>query len=126
MGYIGYSMSERAAEAYELGQRPLSKWTKAAILDALDERLRPFARKHSVKALREAVLNYCGWPHTSCKYNRTEFYEVLEDADDQARYLLEIEPENEALRRLAAEIAAEEEVRWEALRKEIAEMKRPA
>lgn len=28
MGYIGYSMSERAKEAYISGEKPLSKWTK--------------------------------------------------------------------------------------------------
>lgn len=27
-GYIGYSMSRRAAEAYEDGEMPKSKWTK--------------------------------------------------------------------------------------------------
>lgn len=29
-GYIGYSMSRRAAEAYEDGEMPKSKWTKKA------------------------------------------------------------------------------------------------
>lgn len=31
MGYIGNKMSERAYEAYESGEKPLSKWTKTAI-----------------------------------------------------------------------------------------------
>lgn len=35
MGYIGHSMSERAAEAYAEGAAPLSKWTRARLLDGI-------------------------------------------------------------------------------------------
>jgi hypothetical protein len=31
-GYSGWSMSNRAVEAYESGERPKSKWTKKAML----------------------------------------------------------------------------------------------
>lgn len=34
-GYIGYSMSRRAAEAYENGEMPKSKWTKKAMVAAI-------------------------------------------------------------------------------------------
>lgn len=34
-GYIGASMSANARAAYEAGEMPRSKWTKAAILGAL-------------------------------------------------------------------------------------------
>lgn len=34
-GYIGYSMSVRAAEAYQSGEKPLSKWSKSDILAAV-------------------------------------------------------------------------------------------
>ena len=34
-GYIGYSMSRRAAEAYEDGEMPKSKWTKKAMVAAM-------------------------------------------------------------------------------------------
>lgn len=36
-GYIGYSMSVNAADAYDNGQRPISKWSKADILAAVEE-----------------------------------------------------------------------------------------
>ena len=34
-GYSGYSMSNRAVEAYSCGEMPLSKWTKKAIINRI-------------------------------------------------------------------------------------------
>lgn len=34
-GYDGYSMSNNARSAYDDGERPLSKWTKAAIMSEI-------------------------------------------------------------------------------------------
>ena len=34
-GYSGYSMSNNAVAAYENGEKPLSKWKKADILEAV-------------------------------------------------------------------------------------------
>lgn len=39
-GYIGASMSANAQAAYEAGEMPRSKWTKAAIIAALRGLLR--------------------------------------------------------------------------------------
>lgn len=36
-GYSGYSMSNRAVEAYASGEQPLSKWSKDDILEAIKE-----------------------------------------------------------------------------------------
>ena len=36
-GYNGWSMSNNAVAAYEDGEKPLSKWTKADIFDAIKE-----------------------------------------------------------------------------------------
>lgn len=36
-GYVGQSMSVRAKQAYDDGEMPRSKWSKAATLDALAE-----------------------------------------------------------------------------------------
>lgn len=36
-GYSGYSMSNRAVEAYEDGEMPLSKWSKQLIIDEVVE-----------------------------------------------------------------------------------------
>ena len=35
MGYIGNKMSVRAYEAYESGEKPLSKWTKNDIIECV-------------------------------------------------------------------------------------------
>lgn len=35
MGYIGNKMSVRAYEAYESGEKPLSKWSKVAIINTI-------------------------------------------------------------------------------------------
>ena len=35
MGYIGNKMSVRAYEAYESGEKPLSKWTKNDIIECI-------------------------------------------------------------------------------------------
>ena len=36
-GYHGFSMSNRAIEAYNNGEKPFSKWTKQDILDVIEE-----------------------------------------------------------------------------------------
>lgn len=36
-GYFGYSMSNNAVEAYENGSKPFSKWTKADILELIED-----------------------------------------------------------------------------------------
>lgn len=46
-GYLGSSMSVRAAEAYEQGEMPISRWTKTAIIQAVKDycfRFRPGLR----------------------------------------------------------------------------------
>lgn len=81
-GYNGYSMSNNAVDAYENGERPLSKWTKTAIVEAVAE-INPSAADliKSVPAaiLKQRVLIYTAWHHTSARYNTTDFYAVDED-----------------------------------------------
>ena len=36
-GYNGFSMSNNAVAAYEDGEKPLSKWTKANIFDTIKD-----------------------------------------------------------------------------------------
>ena len=78
MGYIGQRMSERAAEAYDSGERPLSQWSKADILDeiaaAYGTVAESDARKVSAKDLRQRFLKCAGWHHTGKFYSRTYFY----------------------------------------------------
>lgn len=78
-GYTGYSMSKRATEAYENGEKPCSKWTKKEILirikDIDEEKAQAFS-KIKLSVLKDAVLRYSSWHHTSSMCNRTDFYEV--------------------------------------------------
>lgn len=82
-GYNGYSMSNRAVEAYESGEAPMSKWTKAKILDAIadiDEEKAEKLKKVKVKILRAHFLEYSSWHHTSSYANATDFYSLDEGA----------------------------------------------
>lgn len=96
-GYHNYSMSNNAVLAYENGEKPLSKWTKAAIIEALEEGEAPAEFIEAVKkqpaAAVKTVLLYCSsWHHTSKEYNRTNFYSVEDiDSDNADEYLQMIE-----------------------------------
>lgn len=82
-GYDGFAMSNNARAAYADGEKPLSKWTKAEILAQLSpeaaERLKPL----TVAELRDSVLVWTSWHHTSSKYNRTDFYSVDSEKADE-------------------------------------------
>lgn len=92
-GYNGFSMSNNAVTAYEDGERPLSKWTKADILSAIEEQeieLKcPIEKleKLPVKVLKRVGLTYSSWHHTSNHYNRTDFYSLdvdrIQDLTDE-------------------------------------------
>lgn len=81
-GYNGYSMSNNAVMAYDNGEKPYSKWTKAEILrEAADQGLHSdLAKKLTVAEARGLFLKWSSWHHTSSMYNRTDFYVV--DATD--------------------------------------------
>lgn len=83
-----YSMSVRARAAYDDGERPLSKWTKSAIIaacaDLLDtdpdaaEKLDAL-KHHTLSTLKSNLLTYSSWHHTSKMYNCTNFYAINDD-----------------------------------------------
>ena len=92
-GYSGYSMSNNAVAAYENGEKPLSKWKKADILEAVktqevELKCSPSKlQKLPAVLLKEICLCYSSWHHTSSHYNETKFYmlnaeylEILTDA----------------------------------------------
>ena len=87
-GYYFYSMSNNALDAYRRGEMPMSKWTKKAILQRLEEQFAikeehlAFFRSLSLSCLREKLLVECGWHHTSKFYNATEFYDVDYNEDE--------------------------------------------
>ena len=85
-GYYGYSMSNNAVDAYESGEKPLSKWTKTEIIAQVKQQIKDedlqinfyvnLLNKVSVNALRDYFLRWSSWHHTSSMYNRTEFFSV--------------------------------------------------
>lgn len=81
-GYSGYSMSNRAVDAYEDGEMPLSKWTKKMIISEVvkhehftEEEL----KKYHKNVLAEYFLFESSWHHTSKFCNATDFYSIDED-----------------------------------------------
>lgn len=84
-GYNGWSMSNNAVDAYENGEKPLSKWRKSDIFEAIEETEEielkcsiEKLRKLPVKVLKEVCLHYSSWHHTSNHYNQTDFYSLDE------------------------------------------------
>lgn len=81
-------MSNRAVEAYENGAMPKSRWTKEKMLSAMIEnigdviarenleKLKNGLASHSVEWLRDNLLSYDSWHHTSSAYNKTTFYSI--------------------------------------------------
>lgn len=81
-GYTGYNMSNRAVEAYKNGEKPISRWTKAEIIQAIseiDENKAELFKKVSLSDLKEKCLCYASWHHTSDRCNRTNFYAIDEE-----------------------------------------------
>lgn len=87
-GYRGYSMSNNAAEAYDCGKMPNSKWTKKAILNAVaaaaGEKTAAMFEDFKTADLREHLLRYSGWHHTSKRFNKTDFYELRDLTNDES------------------------------------------
>lgn len=82
-GYKGQSMSVNAAIAYSSGEKPLSKWTKTAFLDEIENQCFDIAdekintlKKLTVSELRKNFLHYSAYHHTGIFYNSTNFYEL--------------------------------------------------
>lgn len=96
MGYIGQKMSERAQEAYDSGEMPYSKWTKATILSELEDRELPAQdfKKYSADTLRNYFLRYVAWHHTGKCFNETAFYEFCLPAPIDFDKLNELEANN--------------------------------
>lgn len=84
-------MSNNAVNAYENGEKPLSKWTKKEILSELENlgwNIENF-KKFKVSDLKSELLEKSSWHHTSKFFNETNFYCIEEGLE-----------ENEALARL--------------------------
>lgn len=83
-GYDGKSMSNRARAAYELGEKPMSKWTKDEIIEAVEDYLYEEEPETAISIdeikalpawlLRQEFLTCRSWHHTGALYNVTDFY----------------------------------------------------
>lgn len=112
-GYHGYAMSKRAVEAYNNGEKPISKWTKSEIVHAVKEIIKDYEidpkfdvnnlPKYSKEALKRAFLSYTSWHHTSSYCNETSFYAVDEDAVSSVT--------EETLQRISDNIKAEKKAK---------------
>jgi hypothetical protein len=62
-GYNGYAMSNNAVSAYENGEKPISKWTKAEMLYEL-KKVNPeiveWAKKLTVSELKFCLYKFYG------------------------------------------------------------------
>lgn len=109
-GYVGSSMSERAVEAYANGEMPKSKWTKAAMLYAIDNQLNEFEDDQkitseereelftAINAMKKeemfsTFMEYSSWHHTSKFANATDFYRITEDIEDYRRFAIHTIPD---------------------------------
>ena len=95
-GYHGFSMSNRAIEAYKNGEKPFSKWTKQDILDVIEEYKQESddptvhlfytvfyeLAKVSASVLKTHLLQKSSWHHTGKFFNCTDFYSIDFDLID--------------------------------------------
>lgn len=89
-GYNGFSMSNNAVAAYESGEKPLSKWTKTDIIEAIETAIiedeltlkcsMEKLKKTPAKILKDLCLTCSSWHHTSNHYNKTNFYSLNIDS----------------------------------------------
>ena len=89
-GYTGYSMSNRACEAYNNGEKPYSKWSKSDIISEIEEYAKnndilftmSVLKKAPKQAIIDLVLRRSSWHHTSSFCNATDFYSIDFDIVD--------------------------------------------
>lgn len=114
-GYLGSSMSVRAAEAYEQGEMPISRWTKTAIIQAVkdycfdfDLAYDPDIEKKTKAELAKEFLEYKSWHHSSRTAREVEFFGLNEDAVCRSFEPMSQEQVIERDRQMAAEQATQE------------------
>lgn len=86
-GYVGWSMSVRASDAYSQGEKPISKFKKSdveAVQELFSELNIELKNRLTVKGLKEFLKESgpSSWHHTSKFYNATDFYSVANALTD--------------------------------------------
>jgi len=105
-GYAGDAMSIGAVQAYRKGAMPISRWTKAALVERIVELGgSELCGLLTVKQLQERYLIFHSWHHTGVYANSTNFYcidaeKVQECTDDTLRAEFGEEKANTYLKRL--------------------------
>ena len=122
-GYSGWSMSNRAVEAYEQGEKPKSKWTKKAMVAEINAYCEEFdmictadLKKMKKDEVFSTFFEWSSWHHTSKFCNATDFYALDEDAVcENARPMTdeEIDARN-AAREAERKEREEQEAEWKA------------
>lgn len=114
-GYLGSSMSVRAAEAYEQSEMPISRWTKTAIIQAVkdycfdfDLAYDPDIENNTKAELVKEFLEYKSWHHSSRTAREVEFFGLNEDAVCRSFEQMSEEQIIERDRQIADERAARE------------------
>lgn len=87
-GYVGWSMSRNAAQAYADGEMPKSKWTRAAMLQAIQDYCwvegyrypRDLLASMKKDEIFARFFYQSSWHHTSKFFNSTNFYSI-DDAE---------------------------------------------
>lgn len=79
-GYMNnFSMSINAASAYKSGEKPMSKWDKKTIMAEvikIDAEKADLLQPVSAQILKNKLLVWTSWHHTSKRFNRTDFYSL--------------------------------------------------
>ena len=102
-GYVGCKMSVRAQEAYDSGERPMSKWNKWDILSELeydlDDDTISRLSKYSTQAIKNVCLEWTSWHHTGSYANETDFYQVIDGRDaDLNQVFTDLDEEEKVLK----------------------------
>ena len=82
-GYIRQSMSVNAANAYKTGEKPLYKWSKTELVDAIssiseNKNIIAIIKPLTVKELQDNFLERSSWHHTGAFFSETDFYSIDE------------------------------------------------
>ena len=88
-GYVGYSMSKRAEEAYKSGEKPLTKWKKEEIIQAYPEKYHKELSKLNEQELKDNFLYFSSWHHTSKAFNKTDFYRPYNEDEIDDKTIME-------------------------------------
>ncbi len=85
-GDNGYPIKKGTFGAYYQGEKPLSKWTKADMLEVVEEYIEDHDVSFTMATLKKApksviadlVLSKSSLHYTSCYWNKTYYYYVSE------------------------------------------------